>query len=106
MSDRALNRLAKAVGLDVQWTDAFGATRKVAPETIRRVLGEQALRAQWRLADCSSWTIAANFGEDDVSLPDPSGAPTWATDAFASKAASGGTLVGPSLVLWHSEQTT
>ena len=38
MSDRALHRLARAVGLDVAWTDAFGQKRTVSPGTIRRVL--------------------------------------------------------------------
>jgi maltooligosyltrehalose trehalohydrolase len=69
-------------------------------------IGDNAVRAEWRLADGSTWTIAANFGTDDVSLSGTDGTPTYATDAFASKAAAGGTLVGRSFVLWHPERPT
>ena len=70
------------------------------------VIGPLAVRARWRLGDGSTWTIAANFGSDDVPLPPDDGAPTYATDAFASKAAAGGTLVGRSFLLWHPERPT
>ncbi|WP_159996018.1 4-alpha-glucanotransferase [Roseomonas sp. 18066] len=60
-SDTALRRLARAVGLMLDWHDATGLRRETTPETLRRVLGALGLpvaddaqlhdsMAQWRIA--------------------------------------------------------
>ena len=62
------------------------------------MLGPAAVCARWRLGDGAVLTIAANLGEDQVSVENLGGRVIFATSDDVARRAQGGTLDGYSTV--------
>lgn len=97
MADTAaeLSAQAQAAGIATQWTDVFGKTREVSPETLRALLKALRLPEGAAEAPAALPSMLTCWPGDAAQLPAASGAQPWAEgSAYEIALEHGGTVTG------------